>query len=126
MNTEQIAHEERERIMALLFEYKIPDKRIRLLYSVIDNTAWMKAKLDEARATIKNSSVAIPYDNGGGQKGIRENPIFKGYENLFKSYMTGMGKILDVLPDDAALDAIDDDVRPKTVLDVIRAKHKTA
>ncbi len=70
MNTEKIASKEKERLMPLLFDCNIPEKRIGALEPVIENTAWMKAKLDDTREQIKNTSVAIPYDNGGGRKEI--------------------------------------------------------
>ena len=81
------AEEEQNRIINLLLEVGISDKRMKLLEPIILNTAWMKAKLDDAREAIKNSNIVISYDNGGGQKGIRENPLFKGYESLWRSYM---------------------------------------
>ena len=123
MNTANIAAEEKQRLTSLLFSCHIRQERIDALEAVIDNTAWMKAKLDEARDAIKNSSVAIPYDNGGGQKGIRENPLFKGYEALFKSYMSGISKILDTLPEEAVQVSIVDAAKPKTVLELMREKH---
>ena len=89
---------EKQRLTALLFSCGVSQNRIELLESVIENTAWQKIKLDDAREAIKGSSVAIPYDNGGGQTGIRENPLFKGYESLWRSYMAGMNKILECLP----------------------------
>ena len=92
------AEEEISRIVNLLEDVGISEKRMRLMEPVIYNTAWMKVKLDDSRMAIKNTDVAIPYDNGGGQKGIRENPLFKGYEALWKSYMLGMSKIMDCLP----------------------------
>lgn len=118
------AEEEQKRITAILNEVGISEKRMRLLEPVILNTAWMKAKLDDARNLIKNSQIAIPYDNGGGQKGVRENPIFKGYESLWKSYMTGMSKILDCLPNEVAATAEEYIEKPKTVLDLVRSKHE--
>ena len=88
---------------------------------------WMATMaIDETREQIKNTSVAIPYDNGGGQKGIRENPLFKGYEGLWKAYMSGMSKILDELPEEAAKVVVEDEVKPKTVLEMVRERHKTA
>lgn len=118
------ANDEKQRLRTLLFSCGIPENNINILDPVIENTAWMKAKLDDAREQIKNTSVAIPYDNGGGQRGIRENPLFKGYENLFKAYMSGLKQILDILPKqaepikDAELNA------PKTMLEIVREKHK--
>lgn len=118
------AEEEQKRIIDLLSEVGISDKRMKLLEPIILNTAWMKAKLDDAREAIKNSNIVISYDNGGGQKGIRENPLFKGYESLWKSYMTGMSKILDCLPNEVVETAEEYIEKPKTVLDLVRSKHE--
>ena len=116
------AKEERKRIKALLKGAGISERRMQMLEPVIENTAWMKAKLDDAREQIKNSNVAIKYDNGGGQKGIRQNPAFKGYESLWRSYMQGMNRILDTLPAEQ-IESATYDMKPKTVLDTIREKH---
>lgn len=123
MNTEQIKEAEKQRINALLFSCGVNPDRIEILSTIIDNTAWMKAKLDEAREAIKNTSVAIPYDNGGGQKGIRENPLFKGYESLWKSYMAGMNVIMATLPQAVVEKEAEEIETPKTVLQLVRAKH---
>lgn len=113
-----------KRLNAVLVDANISKRRMDALKPVVENTAWMKAKLDDARETIKNSQIVISYDNGGGQKGIRENPLFKGYESLWKSYMIGMGKILDALPPEATeLEEIKD-AAPQTVLSMVRTKHK--
>ena len=116
------AKEERKRIKALLKDAGISERRMQMLEPVIENTAWMKAKLDDAREQIKNSNVAIKYDNGGGQKGIRQNPAFKGYESLWRSYMQGMNRILDTLPAEQ-IESATYEMKPKTVLDTIREKH---
>lgn len=115
--------EEISRLIDVLRNADISDNRIRALSPIIENTAWMKVKLDDTRDKIKTSSVVVPYDNGGGQKGIRENPLFKGYESLWKSYISGMEKILAALPAEAQ--AIKEEVeKPKTMLELVRNKHK--
>ena len=126
MNTELIANEEKQRVLALLFSYGINEKKVQMLEPVIENTAWMKAKLDETREAIKTTSVVIPYDNGGGQRGLRENPLFKGYESLWRSYMSGLNKIMESLPLDAKQEEAENIDTPKTVLQLVRAKHKGA
>lgn len=118
------AEEEQNRILDLLSEIGISEKRMRLLEPIILNTAWMKAKLDDAREAIKHSNIVISYDNGGGQKGIRENPLFKGYESLFRSYMAGMSKILDALPAEYVNQAAEVIEKPATLLELVRNKHK--
>ena len=117
------AEEEQRRIADLLNEVGISDKRQKLLEPIILNTAWMKAKLDDAREAIKNSNIVISYDNGGGQKGIRENPLFKGYESLWRSYMAGMSKILDALPQEAIEQSVEVE-KPTTMLELVRNKHR--
>lgn len=117
------AEQEQNRIIELLKDIGISEKRQQMLEPIIENTAWMKAKLDDAREAIKHSNIVISYDNGGGQKGIRENPLFKGYESLWKAYMQGMTKILDCLPQEACEIKAVELERPKTMLELVRNRH---
>lgn len=121
---ESLAAQETERLKAILSDSGVSENYISVISSVIENTAWMKVKLDEARNAIKTSNVVIPYDNGGGQKGLRENPLFKGYEALFKSYLGGLKQILDGMPEQAAEIKEAEIEKPKTMLELIRGKHK--
>lgn len=123
MEIKERADTKKKKIKEILESAGVSDKRMAALESVIENTAWMEAKLDDARQAIKNSQIAIPYDNGGGQTGVRENPLFKGYESLWKSYMTGMSVILGALPPEAVNMAVDENAKPKTVLELVRARH---
>lgn len=116
------ADEEKKRIIGILVEAGISKRRMDMLAPVIDNVSWMRAKLDDSRDLIKNSNIVMPYDNGGGQRGIRENPAFKGYESLWKAYMQGMNRILDMLPPEEIQAAVEE-TRPQTVLDTMRAKY---
>ena len=116
------ADEEKNRIVCILKEAGISDRRMKILAPVIENVSWMRAKLDDSRDLIKNSNIVIPYDNGGGQKGVRENPAFKGYEALWKAYMQGMNRILDTLPQED-IQAVVEEAKPQTVLESIRAKY---
>ena len=113
-----------KRLKEILTENNVKPKKIKALDTVIQNTAWMKVKLDDAREKIGGSSVAIPYDNGGGQTGIRENPLFKGYESLWKSYMGGMERILACLPQEPAQIEEIQAEKPKTILEIVQNKHR--
>lgn len=118
------AEEEQNRLTKILKSANVSERRMMILSPVIVNTAWMKAKLDDARDAIKNSQIAISYDNGGGQKGIRENPLFKGYESLWRSYIQGVDRILSALPDEVANEYDGGADKPKTVLELIQRKHR--
>ena len=93
---------EYRRLISILKKAEVPQQIIEALKPLLDNLAWQRIKLDETRDAIRSSSVAIPYDNGGNQKGIRENPLFKGYESLWKAYMAGLEKFTSYLPKDVA------------------------
>ena len=117
---------ELRRLNKMLRDGGVDEKIIKALRPVVENTAWMKVKLDAAREKIHNTGIVIPYDNGGGQQGIRESPAFKGYESLWKAYMLGMGRLLDTLPDERA-DAEKDranEAAPATVLDLVMARRR--
>ena len=92
--------EEYKRLYDLLERAEVPQKQREVLVPVIDNLAWMKVKLDQTREEIRDASVVCEYDNGGGQCGTRENPIFKGYVALWRSYMIGLEKFTSYLPKD--------------------------
>lgn len=119
---EERVQNEKQRLTALLFDCGVSDQKISALDPVLDNVAWMRVKLDDTREDIKNAKVVIAYDNGGGQKGLRENPLFKGYASLWKSYMNGIKAIMEVMPQEMAQKVVED--KPKTVLELIREKHR--
>lgn len=121
----QEAEMEIQRLKDILVEAKVSKARIKALDPIITNTAWMMVKLDDARKKIRGSDIVIPYDNGGGQTGIRENPAFRGYEALWKSYMTGMKQIIEALPAEAENRQAEME-RPKTMLEIVRERHKTS
>ena len=62
-----------------------------------ENVLWMEAKLAEARRAIGRSSVAVPYDNGGGQRGVRKNPAFDGYNALMGGYTRALRQLCEML-----------------------------
>lgn len=118
---------EMRRLNKMLRDGGVEDRMVRALRPVVENTAWMKVKLDAAREKIHNTDIVIPYDNGGGQKGIRESPAFHGYESLWKAYMLGMGRLLDTMPERKRADAEKDranEAAPATVLDLVMARRR--
>ena len=58
---------------------------------------WMAQRLEQARAVIADSSILIAYDNGGGQKGVRKNPGYEAYAQLFNAFVRGMQALDQVL-----------------------------
>ena len=129
MNLEDIekaARKEKNKIKKQLREAKISPHKMKIIEPTIDNVALMKAKLDELREQLITEKAVVDYDNGGGQKGVRENPVFKRYESFFKTYSLGMGFIFDILKDEEgdSEGKIDDAIKPKTVLDIVQERQR--
>lgn len=111
---------EAKRLKQLLSDCRVPEYRADALGTIIEETAWMRAKLGEVRTTIQNMQIVVP----DGKGGIKENPLYKGYESLWKSYLGGMDRIIAVIPREKAEEEAENAEKPKTVLQLIREKHK--
>ena len=87
------------------------DSRIRPQATVLaEQVIFMSKKLKESKAGLRDQAIVIPYDNGGGQTGIRENPAFTAYEKLLATYTKSLTALRDVIGNDAPreLSALDD------------------
>lgn len=113
---------EKNKLVRLLKKSNVDPEKVQMLIPICDNVAWMKVKLDDSKDKIKTSAICIPFENGK-QKMIRENPLYKGYESLFKSYMAGMNQILAALPDKQKKE-IKPAEKPRNVLELVRDKHR--
>lgn len=125
---DELVKKEQRKISREIKKAKISEHKMKVIEPVVANVAFMKVKLDEAREQVKEETITVEYDNGGGQKGIRENPVFKAYEALWKSYMLGMDKILSIIPEQLQqeLSSEAEQVKPQTVLDMVREKNKNS
>ena len=125
---DELVRKELRKISREIKKAKISEHKMKVIEPVVLNSAFMKVKLDEAREMIKHETITVEYDNGGGQKGIRENPVFKAYEALWKSYMLGMDKILSIIPEEQKQELADqaEQIKPQTVLDMVREKKDSA
>lgn len=116
----QAARREKNRLCRLLEQ--APEEKRAALRPIAENAAWMKAQLDKAREDIDEEALVIEYDNGGGQSGIRENPAFRAYENLWRAYIAGMDKIIAALPEKEAEQASAPEA--DNVLNMLMAKRR--
>lgn len=117
-------NKEKNRLTRLLKTAGSEEWKIKILKPVIENTAWMCVKLEDAAEAIAEEAIVIPYDNGGDQKGVRQNPYFQGYEALWKAYMTGMSQIMnaaDIKKDDKSAK-----LRPHSVIAMVRSNQRQA
>jgi hypothetical protein len=80
----------------------IPGNLRDVAMPLLHNLAWQKVKLDEARRDLMGESLFVPYDNGGGQSGIREHPGFVAYNKLFTTFSRGIKQLTDLMDYEAA------------------------
>lgn len=69
------------------------DEALELAESVL----FMADKLKESREAMKNEPLVIDYDNGGGQKGIRENPHYVAFEHLMTTYTKSLRQLEEII-----------------------------
>lgn len=119
----QRAKTEKNKIIRLLKARGINDDKLKLMQSVISNTAMLKAKLDDAQKELDGAELVDEYHNGS-QSGVRTNPAITAFNNLWKSYMSGMKMILDAVPESAA--GKEETEKPKNVLQLVMEKRKDA
>ena len=114
---------EKNRIKRQLKEAGAAKCQINILMPTIENVAWMRAKLEDAREEIGEGNLIVEYDNGGGQKGTRENPLCKGYKALWQAYMAGMAKIIAAIPEASESEG-EEKQGTKSVLELVREKDR--
>lgn len=112
-----------DEIWSNLAKNGVSEARLEALRPVLANVALMQAKLEETSEEIETSSIVVEYDNGGGQRGIRENPLFRGYEALWKSYMVGVRTILDGLDAETAKATRQKATETRSVLEIVKARR---
>ena len=69
------------------------DEALELAESVV----FMADKLKESRKAMAKEPLVIDYDNGGGQKGIRENPHFIAFEKLMATYTKSLDQLTKII-----------------------------
>lgn len=84
---------------------RFPDEIKPHAIELASNVFFMEDKLRETRRGLANQQVVIAYDNGGGQKGIRKNPIFEGYNQLMANYRKSLEQLIMLVHDYGAMDS---------------------
>ena len=104
-DTDENVKKELERLQKLV-EGNMPSVSCDALMPLIHNLAWQKVKLDETRRKLMYEDLFVPYDNGGGQRGIREHPGFAAYNKLYTTFARGIRQLADSLAEDTEHDEL--------------------
>lgn len=62
-----------------------------------ENVVFMAHKLKETREKMGHTPLVVKYDNGGGQLGYRENPVFKSYNSMASRYITALHELESII-----------------------------
>ena len=81
---------------ALEISGSAPENLRQQAADLAENVLWMAVKLEETRLAIGDEGVSVPYDNGGGQSGMRRNPAFDGYNALMSSYTKALKQLCEM------------------------------
>lgn len=101
---------------------QLPEHERAHVAELAKNALFMRNKLKETRKELEGQPVTIPYDNGGGQTGIRANPAFGEYEKLFRSYQSALTQLREFFP--ALKSTAEDDVVKPSALKSMRGKFR--
>ena len=85
--------------------------------NIADQIKAMEQKLTEAAAQLPSEKLIVPYDNGGGQSGVRENPFYAAYEKLMVCYLKTVG-----VANDLAVEGVEE----VSSIDDLRSRFKIA
>lgn len=72
------------RVKALLAG--IPKDSKKQATQLAEHAIAIEDKLKDTQNKIWGMDIVIPYNNGGGQQGLRENPAYKAYCSLLNQY----------------------------------------
>lgn len=77
---------------------------VDLVRPLVIEAAWTEQRLADARRLIGASDIVVPYDNGGGQEGMRRNPAYDGYNALAKTYVAYLKQLESMTGEDVSGD----------------------
>ena len=89
----------------------IPEKLRPYATELAENVVFQCRKLAETRRAMQknNSQLVVAYNNGGGQSGIRKNPIYEAYNQLMANYRKSLQQLTDLLQEYGMEDVQADD-----------------
>lgn len=77
----------------------VPEKLRPYAVELAENVVFQCSKLAETRKAMEKnrSQLTVAYNNGGGQSGIRKNPVYEAYNQLMANYRKSLAQLTDIL-----------------------------
>ena len=87
---------EKQRIQEI---FKNIDKnKLNFVMTLIERLAWLNVAVKNLEKNIDEKGTTIPYDNGGGQSGIKDNPDVKTLIQCTRNIATITKQLVDLVP----------------------------
>lgn len=84
----------------------IPKNRLKLYEKSIEEAAFMAIDLEDLRETVTKEGPVIRQKNGNGFTVTQEHPAQKSYNAMIGKYTALIDKLNELLPEEAANDAL--------------------
>ena len=86
---------------------EIDENKLKFVMTLIDRLAWLNVSVKELEDNIDKNGTTIPYDNGGGQSGIKDNPDVKTLIQYTRNITTITKQLVDLVPADSKESKLD-------------------
>lgn len=83
----------------------VPEPLRHHAVELVTNVLFLEERLRADRDTLSKMASVIPYDNGGGQTGLRRNPLAIQYNANLKAYTSAFNALTSILGENIPSDA---------------------
>ncbi len=96
MEREERIKKEKEKLMRVFNE--IDANKLEFVSNQIEDLAWLIVACDELKEDINKVGTVVPYNNGGGQFGFKENPDVKTLIAYQKNKIAITKQLIELVP----------------------------
>lgn len=94
--TEKDIRKEKNRLMKVFKE--IDKNKLEFVKKQIDNLAYLNLLAEQLRRSISVNGTTCGWDNGGGQKGVKDNPDVRNLISVQKNIVSITNQLIDLVP----------------------------
>ena len=98
MENEKYKKIKKEKSKLLKIFKEIDENKKKFISSQIDDLAWLIVSIKELQEEIDYTGTIVDYDNGGGQKGVKDNPNIKTLIAYQKNANAIYKMLIDLVP----------------------------
>ena len=93
---EKAIRKEKNRLLKVFRE--IDKNKLEFVKKQIDNLAYLNLLAEQLRYSISVNGTTCGWDNGGGQKGVKDNPDVRNLISVQKNIVSITNQLIDLVP----------------------------